>query len=253
MSNYLYFDYDKKSITERFSVEEDFNDGYQFYGINLWKKYTSFLIGIRNIEIESELRNFSTDKANREERILILLLKHLKEDFKPLSPPNDCPRLFISHRQSDNLYALRIAQLAANNGFSYWVDVLDPDLAILTNNSKISPNLIPLLTACIIEMALINCTHVIACLTPQTRGSFWLPYEYGRITEIPGLLRKASAWVHPELLLPDDFPEYMFLGEIAATEQAIENWLIDEKKNFRYCVSPSIEMPNVKGYKNLPK
>jgi hypothetical protein len=253
MSNYLYFDYDTKPIVDRFSIEEDFNDSYRFYGIDLWEKYISFLlIRTEDEEIRKELRDFSIERTQGE-KVLTLLLKHLREDFKPLSPPNDCPRLFISHRQSDSLYALRIAQIAADNGFTYWVDVLDPGLAILTKNPKISPNLIPLLTACIIEMALINCTHVIACLTPKTRGSLWLPYEYGRITEIPGLLRKASAWVHPKLVLSKDFPEYMHLGEKAINEQDIIDWLIIEKTGLNDCGKQPIVSPSISDFPLLPE
>ena len=117
--------------------------------------------------------------------------------------------------------------MAVQNGFAYWVDVLDPDLQGLANTS-IPEKLFPLLTACIIEMALINCTNVIACLTPNSRGTLWIPYEYGRITELPGLNINACVWLDPNLLSVD-FPEYMLLGEISTNEMEIESWLKNER------------------------
>ena len=132
-----------------------------------------------------DLDSLMPENRTTEELIAILLLTRLRKFYDPL-PKNNCPRLFVSHRKADKDCALRIAEIAAQNGFAYWVDVLDPDLQALSK-STIAGSLIPLVTACIIEMALINCTHVIACMTPHSRGTLWIPYEYGRITELPGL------------------------------------------------------------------
>jgi hypothetical protein len=38
-----------------------------------------------------------------------------------------CPRVFVSHRQIDDESALRIAWLAWEEGFDYWLDIIDLD------------------------------------------------------------------------------------------------------------------------------
>jgi hypothetical protein len=252
MSNYLYFLHEREILTDRFNLERS-REGYEVNGLSEWRRLISFLLQFLSGEpdqvndtsqlirtgIYRELaglsgttdfnvygqENLMTDGRSAEELIVILLLSRLRKSY-PTLPANKCPRLFVSHRRDDKDYALRIAELAARNGFAYWVDVLDPDLKSLAN-SRVPERLFPLVTACIIEMALINCTHVIACLTPNSRGTLWIPYEYGRITELPGLSINACAWLDPNLLSVD-FPEYMLLGEITKNENEIETWLRSE-------------------------
>lgn len=40
-------------------------------------------------------------------------------------PPRRCPRLFVSHRQGDEHFALRVAWCANVEKVEYWVDVLN--------------------------------------------------------------------------------------------------------------------------------
>lgn len=254
MSNYLYLQHEREILSDRFNLE-DLGEGYAINGVSDWHRLISLLLDFISGEREqinnwrqnmrvsvwnelSEIsgsNNFSIynqgslseDDRSTEELIATLLLARLRRSYNSL-PKNNCPRLFISHRRNDKDYALRIAQLASQNGFAYWVDVLDPDLQALAN-STFPGRLFPLVIACIIEMALINCTHVIACLTPNSRGTLWMPYEYGRITELPGLNTNTCAWLDPNLLSVD-FPEYMLLGEVSKNEMEIENWLKTELK-----------------------
>lgn len=193
MSNYIYFQNDRKRIFERFPDNEDIRGRYE------WREYYTNPAVLLN-----KLREFGTPPY-----------------------PDSCPRLFISHRQVDDQLALRVAQIASTCGFEYWVDVLDPGLRSLDDNTYYTKEQISILTACIIEMALINCTHVITLMTPNTRGSQWVPYEYGRITEIPSVYERACAWKHP-LLSKADLPEYMDLGIIAENEHDIISWLNKE-------------------------
>ncbi|HWJ27724.1 MAG TPA: hypothetical protein VNS32_14350, partial [Flavisolibacter sp.] len=254
MSNYLYLEYEQRSLINRFDAEIPMDESYRISGLDDWHRWISLLLEVLSTEYEEgsewrlsirrriweELRavsdnsNFNVydqealyrDNRSLEELILVLLLLRLKKISPPL-PQNRCPRLFVSHRRIDQDYALRIAELATQNGFAFWVDVLDPALQQIAN-SRVAAQLIPLFTACIIEMALINCTHVIACMTPNSRGTLWIPYEYGRITELPGLGINACAWLHPDLDLTD-FPEYMLLGAMTKKEMEIENWLQSER------------------------
>ena len=267
MPNYLYFLYDQQSIVNRFSIERADLKDYQVYGVAIWETYMRLLVNHLSERGEKadrqsmiqEIREYTgygnTVGTEDLEAITIpeLILKLLLIRLQILQdvPRKKCPCLFISHRQSDGLYALRIAQLAKQGGFMFWLDIFDPGLRLLANNTTIPSNLVPLITACIIEMALINCTHVIACMTPATRGTLWMPYEYGRITKIPGFYRRACAWLHPDLI-PADFPEYMHLGVIAKNEQEISRWLNSE---YMFWSDPDCEQyeDEIEVYDELPE
>jgi len=62
-----------------------------------------------------------------------------------------CPRLFISHRMVDYGYAERIAWLASEHGWDYWLDVHDPGLTVI-NSRLLSPQSQALAVALIIEV-----------------------------------------------------------------------------------------------------
>ncbi|MCB1090050.1 MAG: toll/interleukin-1 receptor domain-containing protein, partial [Verrucomicrobiae bacterium] len=89
------------------------------------------------------------------------------------------PRVFISHRQADRTVAENAARLATANGFNYWLDVHDPNLAAWNLQPDTPQKSIAI--AAIIEMALLNCSHVLAIVSGNTPGSAWVPYEYGRV------------------------------------------------------------------------
>ncbi len=77
-----------------------------------------------------------------------------------------------------------------------------------------------LLTACIIEMGIINSTHVLAVMTQDTKGGEWVPYEYGRVRKVGN----TACWHHPSHSFA--LPDYMLLGEITDSELEIETWLL---------------------------
>ena len=152
------------------------------------------------------------------------LLNRLKNE--PHNQPAD-PTVFISHRQSDKSKALRAKAWAESRGFSVWLDILDPGLRSIQHldNKKRG-----ILTACIIEMALIHCTHVLAIYTLKSQGSGWIPYEYGRVSSHPERWSRAACYVKPSSLT---IPEYMGLGVVAFTQQKVEDWLDGERAKFR--------------------
>src|SRR5262249_10633132 len=77
------------------------------------------------------------------------------------------PRVFVAHRMVDVAYAERIAGLASQKaGLEYWLDVHDPVLRIAGTTLPAGHLVYAITIAAIIEMALVNCTHVIAAHTP---------------------------------------------------------------------------------------
>ncbi len=148
------------------------------------------------------------------------------------------PRLFVSHRRIDVAKAARISWLADQEGFEFWLDALDPSLVqlqALIGTGTVSPHQAALATAAIIEMALLNSTHVIATMTMNTKGSQWVPYEYGRAKDAKPITVKAGCWVD-RTLSSGSLPEYLYLGKQTYSETDIRGWLrsefIDWQQNY---------------------
>jgi hypothetical protein len=138
--------------------------------------------------------------------------------------PLACPRLFISHRQRDDRRARDIAVIARAAGFQVWLDVEDPLLTAMTGTPSAST---ALLTAAIIETALLNSTHVIAVMTTNTAGSKWVPYEYGRAKDSSMYSLQAACWIDSRVP-QKDLGEYLLLGVTTRTDPEIERWLGNE-------------------------
>ncbi len=146
----------------------------------------------------------------------------------------ECPRIFISHRQADYPEALRIAKIASEEGFQFWLDILDPVLTWLSTTTAypVGSRQYQLLVAVVVEMALLNCSHVIAMMTPNTIGSAWVPYEYGRAKDSSIYSLQAGCWLHPAVA---DVPwEYLLLGIQTRREDEIRRWLRAELSAWRW-------------------
>ena len=150
----------------------------------------------------------------------------------PPPQPTLVPRVFVSHRQIDQDAALRIAWLVFDKESDHWLDVIDLDpvrnAQVRAIEARLGRALTPaeqaILTAAIIEMALVNCTDVIAVMTANTAGSQWVPYEYGRVKEPVPVSRHAACWHDHTTLLQSALPEYLFLGAINLDEAGMRRW-----------------------------
>ena len=105
------------------------------------------------------------------------------------------PRVFISHQRRDKNRAVTISKLAKKMGFDYWLDVHDPALRLATLNPNPDPVQQSLIVAILVEMALLNCSHVLAIVTRHTAGSLWVPCEYGRVKSISMFCPFASSLI----------------------------------------------------------
>jgi hypothetical protein len=135
-----------------------------------------------------------------------------------------CPRVFISHRQCDSKEALRVAWLATGEKFDYWLDILDPNLAAVPLNRNLTPYQQAILMAAIIEFALLNCTHVLAVMTGNVRGTLWMPYEYGRVKDSALTSVRAAGWFDNSWNILNT-PEYFHLGQMLDSDDAVRHWL----------------------------
>ena len=143
--------------------------------------------------------------------------------------------VFISHRKDDVARAVRIAHRACLAGFDFWLDIFDPALAGYPGVAEATPQEAQVV-ALIIEMALLYSTQVIAVYTPQTAGSQWVPYEYGRVKEQALHSPQAASWLHSDVTL---FPEYLYLGERLHSEGAVDAWLKSERRRMGFNVPPT--------------
>ncbi len=149
------------------------------------------------------------------------------------------PRVFVSHRAADVVKAERLAWLADQAGFEFWLDVLDSNLLSIGRAAAagvVSPATQAQLVACVIEMALLNSTHVLVTMTPNTSGSAWVPYELGRAKDAAVYATQASAWVSTTPPVPS-LPEYLLLIPQNDSEPAVEAWLDSEYS--AWCGTPS--------------
>jgi hypothetical protein len=152
--------------------------------------------------------------------------------FRPKPSKFNCPRVFISHRQIDKAAALRMAWLANQHRFDYWLDVLDPFLFAAGKCINLTPYQHALLIAAIVELALLNCTHVIALITANSKGSSWIPYEYGRVKDSALTDTHAAAWFDSSCSRLLSVPEYFHLGPKLRTKTEVDAWFDSEFKLF---------------------
>ena len=111
--------------------------------------------------------------------------------------PRRC--IFVSHRRIDWAIAEHLANaILAHHPpgaqpFDVWLDVWDPTLNLMQPIAGLKPGI---LTALIIEMGLINSLAVIALVTPNSPGSRWIPYEFGRVKKGGPFAQEAAACLH---------------------------------------------------------
>lgn len=131
------------------------------------------------------------------------------------------PRVFVSHRRKDLGYADRITYLADQAGFYFWLDAVNlPPPAVIKKMSART-------FAWRIEMALLNCSHVVAVYTDRTKGSTWVPYEYGRVKEPVLSSMECCTWLYVNQ--NTYVPEWVQLNAVCLSERQLINWFRRER------------------------
>ena len=137
--------------------------------------------------------------------------------------------LFVSHRRSDVSNALHVAWIATQEGYDYWLDVHNPILVSLAGK-KLPRAVMSILIAAIVEIALLNVTHVIALHTQRSAGSAWIPYEFGRAKERLLHSNQAASWFNRKTS-PSSCGEYVYLAVQTKTGDQIRDWLRKSRNN----------------------
>jgi hypothetical protein len=131
-------------------------------------------------------------------------------------------RVFVSHQRDDWREAERVAWHATEVGFEYWLDVHDPMLALATGN-PLPPLVKSVLIAGVIEMGLLNSSHVVSLQTTCSRHSRWVPYEFGRAKARLLFSGNAASWFEKGIV-PDPDGDYLSLAFCATSEPDLEQW-----------------------------
>lgn len=210
-------------------VREEFDRKYDREGPNQLEFALDLLL---NARIKAKESIFAELFRNEDDNFeLFRGLKELR-NIAYLDKRNEsvgqCPRLFISHKQVDYPLALRIAKLAIDEGMQVWLDVIDPTMIWLNTVGKntFTHRQRQLIIAVVIEMALLHSSHVMAVISPNSKGSGWIGYEYGRVKNLSLFSLQAACWLHPALSY--DPWEYLLLGVNTYDEKGIKSWLSNE-------------------------
>lgn len=144
------------------------------------------------------------------------------------------PVLYVSHRKCDLQNALRLSWLADQAGFEVWLDVVNPNLQPLQSHVGAGPLSLAqtsLAVASIIEMGMLNATHLLLVMTPNTVGSAWLPYQFGRAANCEAGELQAASWASQQVP-KSTLPEYLALGTQLFSETEYRSWLEREFRDW---------------------
>lgn len=196
---------------------DDVPNSLRIIGKSGWSEAISLLAGMS----EESLYNL------RRTDIFTSYIRMSAERDSGLSAASAPPRtIFISHRQYDQVEAIELANDITTHGkFDVWLDIFDPSLNAL-NGLNLSPKSEAILTALIIEMGLVNSVGLLALVTPNSAGSAWIPYEYGR-AKTGGPYAQMAAVYRRDIV---QFESYMELGPVIdfgnpKNNQDLDFWL----------------------------
>jgi hypothetical protein len=140
--------------------------------------------------------------------------------FPPSPSRPDC--VFVSHQRLDTRRGERVACLVEDHGLDAWLDVHDPTLTHV--NASLCGPLRSILIAFIVEMALLNSTHVIALHTTHSVSSRWVPYELARAKARGLTSLQAAGWFEPGQT-PQTCGDYVQLAVMTHDEPQVVDWI----------------------------
>lgn len=131
--------------------------------------------------------------------------------------------VFISHRKTDGVIAESVAQILKSHRIETYLDVLDP---ALNNQKHITEKILN---------GLRRSSHLLAIISDNTQGSWWVPFEIGVATE--GDKRIATYSTVPISSLPDYLKMWPVLIQYAQISMFAMRYLSDRlilEKAYKY-------------------
>ncbi|EHU1702634.1 toll/interleukin-1 receptor domain-containing protein [Acinetobacter baumannii] len=154
--------------------------------------------------------------------------------------------VFISYRHKDRGVALAVAQRLYSNNIKYYLDVVDEESL---NTQDITE---------VITRNIQRCTHLMAIISPNTQGSWWVPFEIGEATVIDRRicsyayntdsysLTKTNLYLYKNFL-----PEYLRKWPVLINDQDLNNFISEYKRDTRVgALFDSVGNPS---FRNLTK
>lgn len=136
--------------------------------------------------------------------------RQLFEKAARSSPTEPC--VFISHTFEDMALARKIGNQLKDLEIDIWLDAEDLE----TQKAAELGDEVKLAEA--IEWGLLNCTHLLALISPVTRQSWWVPYEIGASR---GRSKHLVFLVHKNVR---DIPSYLSFGKQILDQYDLFKW-----------------------------
>ena len=141
--------------------------------------------------------------------------------------------VFISHRTQDDDLARKVCyHLYSHHDIKCYIDDFDKATEEARETNRI--------TALILER-LEYCTHLLALVTKNTKGSWWVPFEVGVARRAP---RVISTFTN---LYDWDLPEYLKEWPILRSNDALDEYAIiyrTYKNETNQLLLESVQLPN---------
>ena len=119
--------------------------------------------------------------------------------------------VFVSHRTADNVIAKVVHdRLSYTHGIVCYLDDLDKEAHYSTR-----------ITALIIDR-LTSCTNLLALITRNTKGSWWVPFEVGVARQAPRIITSYTDLPRGEL--PEFLREWPVLYGVSAVDTFAEHY-----------------------------
>lgn len=117
--------------------------------------------------------------------------------------------VFVSRKSQDSPLAAKVAAAIRGNGLNVWLDVADPNIG------NAGPDL-----AEYIQGVLRHSKALMAVVTTNTQGSWWVPFEIGMAFELPRWLSSFGRQsLNPEFLLKWPAPGVEGMGRIPRSKR----------------------------------
>ena len=150
--------------------------------------------------------------------------------------------VFISYRHTDRDTAVQIAHEFDANNVKYYLDVIDDEsrstediTEVITKNIK-------------------SCTHLLALVSSNTQGSWWVPFEIGQATiancRICSFAKSNFTSLNRFFLKSnyyDFLPEYLLKWPILLNMNDLDIFIKEYKKDIHNSINEGIESWRAKG------
>ena len=141
--------------------------------------------------------------------------------------------VFISHRTQDDEIARKVFYyLYHHHDIKCYIDDLDEVAGAARQTNRITD---------LILKRLEDCTHLLAVVTENTEGSWWVPFEIGVARRAP---RVISTYTD---LYGSDLPEYLREWPILRSNNALDEYAIiyrAYKNETNQLLQESVQLPN---------